>query len=339
MKASLYGFFSRLAIAACLLAWTGCDVDSAMDYLEPQTPASISAQGNSANTDPTTGWSHTSVPAASIEQTAVPSVDGALNVYFFDVGQGDATLLAGPNWTIVIDAGRHNRSDVVPLLQSAGVESIDLLIGTHPHADHIGQFPQMLETFPVREVWMCGESHTSRTFERALDAILSSGAAYHEPRAGESFRMGSALIEVLHPVELTGDLNESSIGIRVTFGQVSVVLTGDAEAPSERAMIQRGHNLSAQILRMGHHGSQTSSTPEFLQAVRPEVAIYSAGQGNSYGHPHDVVLQRLTQMGIPVLGTDRHGTIRVQTDGVTYQVTTERGSFLASTPGQPVLAR
>ncbi len=339
MKARLFDFFSCLAIAACLLIWSGCDVDSATEYLGPMGPASMSAPNDTGHADSTTDWTSTSVPSASIEQTAVAPVDGALTVYFFDVGQGDATLLAGPNWTIVIDAGRHNRSDVVPHLQSAGVESIDLLIGTHPHADHIGQFPQILETFPVREVWMCGDSHSSRTFERALDAILSSGAAYHEPRAGESYRMGSALIEVLHPVELTGNLNESSICVRVTFGQVSVVLTGDAEAASERAMIQRGHNLSAQILRLGHHGSETSSTREFLEAVRPEVAIYSAGEGNSYGHPHDVVLQRLARMGIPVLGTDRHGTIHVQTDGTTYQVTSERGSWMASAPDQPVLVR
>jgi competence protein ComEC len=263
----------------------------------------------------------------------------ALTAYFFDVGQGDATLLAGPDCTIVIDAGRHDRNDVVPLLRSAGVQSIDLLIGTHPHADHIGQFPQILEAFAVREVWMSGESHTSRTFERALDATLSSGAAYHEPRAGESYRIGSVLVEVLHPAELSGDFNDSSVGVRISFGQVALVFTGDAERHAEHQMIARGHALSAQILQLGHHGSRTSSTPEFLHAVRPEVAIYSAGEGNSYGHPHDEVLQRLSQMGIPVLGTDRHGTIRVTTDGSQFQIATERGVLMASPPREPVYSR
>jgi competence protein ComEC len=101
------------------------------------------------------------------------------------VGQGDSTLLAGPDFTILIDAGRHDRNDVVPHLEQIGISAIDLLVGTYPHADHIGQFPQVLQRFPVTEVWMSGDSHTSLTFERALDAILASGAAYHEPRAHE----------------------------------------------------------------------------------------------------------------------------------------------------------
>ncbi len=258
-----------------------------------------------------------------------PTPEGTLTVHFFDVGQGDATLLAGPDFTILVDAGRHDRNDVVPHLRNAGVESIDLLVGTHPHADHIGQFARVFEAFAVDEVWMSGDRHTSRTFERAMDAILESDAGYHEPRAGEVFNIGSARVEVVHPRTLTGNLNHGSIAVRIVFGSVVFLLTGDAEMEAELEMLERGHPLGARIMKLGHHGSKTSSTESFVHAVAPEVAVYSAGAGNSYGHPHQEVVDRLAQMGIAVYGTDRHGTIQVITDGSTYSVEPERHDAIA----------
>jgi len=168
---------------------------------------------------------------------------------------------------------------------------------------------------------------------------LESGAGYHEPRAGERYRLGSSQIEVLHPERLMNDLNESSICLRFSFGQISLVFTGDAEQRAEREMLQRGLPLTAQILRLGHHGSRTSSSPDFLRAVSPEITIYSAGAGNSYGHPHSEVLDRVARMGIPVLGTDRHGTIRLISDGRTYKVATEHPTSLAERQGHEVLSR
>jgi len=241
-------------------------------------------------------------------------------VYFFDVGQADATLFLGPDFTVLIDAGDYRRNDVVPHLDSVGVTELDLLIGTHPHADHIGQFPQVLESFPVGEVWMSGDLHTTRTFERAIDAILASDADYHEPRAGEVFEFGTLLIEVLNPHQITGDFHEGSISVRMTYGELSFVFTGDAETHTEQAMIDRGHNLEAQVLHLGHHGSRTSSGSAFLDAVSPDIAIYSAGEGNQYGHPHVEVVERVAAMGISLYGTDIHGTVVVVTDGVTYSV-------------------
>lgn len=258
-----------------------------------------------------------------VEPEQPPDVLGETFVYFFDVGQADATLFMGPGFTVLIDAGDYRRNDVVPHLASVGVIEIDLLIGTHPHADHIGQFPQVLESFPVGEVWLSGDTHTTRTFERAIDAILASDAAYHEPRAGEVFEFGTLTIEVLNPYHLTGDFHEGSISVRMTYGEVSFVFTGDAETHTEQAMIGRDYSLEAQVLQLGHHGSRTSSSLAFLQAVSPEIAIYSAGKDNTYGHPHDEVVQRLATMDIPLYGTDVHGTVTIVTDGVTYSVETE----------------
>lgn len=250
---------------------------------------------------------------------------GDLVVHFIDVGQGDATLLVGPDFAILVDAGRHDRDDVLPYLQSVGIDHLDLLVGTHPHADHIGQFPQVLGALTVDEVWLSGDEHTTLTYERALDAILASEAGYHEPRAGEVFTFGSMRVEVLHPDRLTGRLHDGSISLRIVYGEVAFVLTGDAETKAEEEMLARGHALQAHVFQLGHHGSRTSNSAPFLRAISPEIAIYSAALGNSYGHPHDEVLQALEALGIPVYGTDQHGTILVITDGQQIALELDRG--------------
>lgn len=294
----------RVAVAAiCWIAASGCHDDRTDDAVSARLTRRASE-------------------AAEPSARAVDGVsrDGRLRAYFFDVGQGDATLFAGPDFTILVDAGRHTRNDVVPHLLAAGVEEIDLLIGTHPHADHIGQFPEVLRAFPVTEVWMSGDEHASQIFERTLDAILASGSGYHEPRTGEALRLGSARVEVLNPSEVDGDLHNGCVAVRVVFGEVAILLTGDAEIPAERRMVASGFPLRAQILQLGHHGSRTSSGEEFLREVRPEVAIYSAGEGNSYGHPHAEVIERFRNRRVPVYGTDRDGTILVESDGRRFEV-------------------
>jgi competence protein ComEC len=320
-------FLSIITVIAIFLSLYGC-----ADFTQPQTPTTAEV----TNTPPpATSTAPATSPTPSTTLTSSPSspVSVSMQAYFFDVGQADATLLLGHDFTVLIDAGDYTGNDVVPYLQSAGVKEIDLLIGTHPHADHIGQFPQVLDTFTVKEVWLSGDAHTSRTFENALDAVLASDAVYHEPRAGESFEFGSLQIEVVHPAHITGDFHEGSISIKAAFGSISFVLTGDAEVAQEREMISRGHDLQAQVLQLGHHGSSTSSCREFLEAVDPEVAIYSAGEDNSYGHPHEETVQLLSSMGIPLYGTDVHGTIVVVTDGKTYSVSAGDMEVIMATSG------
>jgi beta-lactamase superfamily II metal-dependent hydrolase len=267
------------------------------------------------------GATKTNPPQSALESQLT---SGKLIVHYIDVGQGDATLLQGPDFTVLIDAGRHDRSEVVPYLKSAGIVEIDLLVGTHPHADHIGQMDKVLQEFPVREVWMSGGTATTRTFERVLDAILASDANYHEPRAGEKYQIGSLKIEVLHPVELTGNLNDDSISLRIQYGEIAFIFTGDVEKKGEQAMVDSKQNLQGHILQLGHHGSNTSSIPAFLKAVGPEAAIYSAGKGNPYGHPHREVIKRLERLRIKVYGTDINGTIKVMTDGNFYEIITAK---------------
>ncbi|MDZ7718055.1 MAG: ComEC/Rec2 family competence protein [Balneolaceae bacterium] len=247
-------------------------------------------------------------------------INDQLKVHFIDVGQGDATLLMGPDFTVLVDAGRHDRNDVVPYLKEQNVQQIDLLIGTHPHADHIGQFPQVLNNFLVKEVWLSGELHTSRTFERAIDAILATSAKYHEPRTNDNFMFGSLKVEILHPSELTGDLNNGSIAFRAIFGDIIFMFTGDAEFDAELEIVKSSQNLKSHILQIGHHGSKTSSTSQFLRKVSPELAVYSAGLENGYGHPHPEIIDRMNSLNIKMYGTDINGTVVLTTDGKVYHI-------------------
>lgn len=262
-----------------------------------------------------------------VEEKANINLDG-LKVHYIDVGQADATLFEfqheGENFNLLIDTGNFNSSNALDYLLDLGVDHIDAVMITHPHADHVGQLDKILENISVDEVWMSGYTITSQTFERAMETALNSNATYHEPRAGEVYDIGPLAIEILNPAKIEGDIHENCLSMRLTYGDISFVFTGDAEGKTEREMINSGMNLKAHILQLGHHGSETSNTPEFLQAVKPEVGIYSASTNNQYGHPHQSVLDRLESLGIQVYGTNTHGTIIVNTDGKSYEIETEK---------------
>lgn len=248
-----------------------------------------------------------------------------LVVLFLDVGQGDATLLVQGGTTVLIDTGRYQASDVVETVQTLGIDTLDLVVVTHPHADHIGQFDRLVDAVTITETWWSGATTTSLTFGRALDALERSGAAYEEPRSGDAAVIGDLLLEVVNPpvgVDLT-DVHDSGLAVRVTYGSFRVLFTGDAEAPTEGRMVASDPALlEAEVLQVGHHGSRTSTVPEFLAAVSPEVAVYSAGVGNPYGHPHPEVIERLRAADIEVYGTELHGTVAISSDGQRWSVQT-----------------
>ncbi|MBO1911008.1 MBL fold metallo-hydrolase, partial [Microvirga sp. 3-52] len=238
----------------------------------------------------------------------------------------DATLLefsdGTDSYTMLIDTGNWNATDVVSYLHDEKIKSIDIIAITHPHADHIGQLDKIIDAFNVHEVWMNGQSAESDVFLRALDAIEVNGVDYYEPEVGEVFDVGPLEITILHPSSLTGSTNNNSLSMRMTYGDVAFLFTGDAEVQAERDMLTSGANLNADILHVGHHGSNTSTTEDFLNAVNPEIAIYSAGNENQYEHPHEEVVTRLQAHQVLLYGTNTHGTVRVETDGATYSVQT-----------------
>lgn len=204
-----------------------------------------------------------------------------MKVHYINVGQADSTLFqfteSGKKHAILIDAGDFNTDDVIQYLHSQHITDIDIAIGTHPDADHIGQLDKVITQFNVGEVWLFGNPSSSQTFQRVLEAIDESGAEYEEPRMGDHYEIGPLKIDVLYPKVLTGKTNEESISLKITYGDVRFVFTGDAAVENELEMIESGLDVEADILQLGHHGSSSSTSEEFLQAVKPKVAIYSAG--------------------------------------------------------------
>lgn len=262
-----------------------------------------------------------------------------LNVHYIDAGQGDAALLEftdrDDSYAILYDAGDWQGNEVVPYLQNEGIDYLDIIIISHPHADHIGQLEDVLANIEVGEVWMTGNTANSTVYERATEAILASDADYDEPEAGDVFDVGAMTLSILHPKSLTGGLNEDSLSVHFAYGDVAFLFTGDAYTEQEEQMIASGKNVEADFLQLGHHGSKTSTGQAFIDAVNPEYAIYSAGKGNSYGHPHQEVLDRLDAKNITTYGTDVHGNIIVTTDGIESTIKTNQdGKVLAGTGGK-----
>ncbi|MBC1520333.1 MBL fold metallo-hydrolase [Listeria aquatica] len=250
---------------------------------------------------------------------------------FFDVGQGDSTLIRSDDGTtILIDTGRQDDDRIMTLLQEKEIKKIDLLLLTHPHADHIGNADKIIKTYQPKEIWMDGLAFNSSTYEKVVDAALASDAHYKEPRTFDKANFGPFSLEVLSPSKLSGNANDDSIAVRLTYKEISAIFTGDAEKGREKEMIESGLPLQADILDLGHHGSSTSNSPAFLDKVKPEVAIYSAEKGNSYGHPHVEVLEWLKERNITTYGTDVNGTVTLTTDGEKLNVVTEKEGKIKS---------
>ena len=257
---------------------------------------------------------------------AVIAVDGTARLHFIDVGQADATLIITDGGTMLIDAGsRSSGPRVVEYIQNLGITTLTYVVATHPHEDHIGGMDLVLNEFNIGTLLLPPVSHTTRTYERMIDAIENNNIHTVAPSAGDVINLGGAIFTVIHPnSDHYRNLNDWSISLRMAFGGVSMVTTGDAEIPAEREMIAAGHYLRADILRLGHHGSSTSTTQEFLDAVSPSIAIIQVGEGNRYGHPHQEVMERLYAANLRIYRNDHHGDIIITTDGTNIEVRTAR---------------
>ncbi len=251
--------------------------------------------------------------------------EGVLEIHFIDVGQGDAVFIVTASQKILVDGGERGDT-VLNYLRQKGVKKLDLVVGTHPHSDHLGGLVNVLQEIPVSEVMDPGVVHTSKLFEEYLAIIDEKGIRFTVARAGVARNYEDGLIlQVLHPEEpLLSSLNDTSIVLKVTFGQVSFLLTGDAEEAAEKELLDRGYNLRSTVLKVAHHGSATATSPSFIRAVRPEVAVIMVGENNSYGHPEAEVLELLQSHGVEIYRTDRHGTIIVTTNGETVETVTQK---------------
>ena len=254
-----------------------------------------------------------------------------MQVHYIDVGQGDSILIVSPEGKVMLIDGGVAGSPALEYLSVKGIDHVDVMVATHPHADHIGGLVEVLGALKVSQVVTNGQSTTTKTYENFLDGIDKAKAVYREVARGDTLTLGSLTFEVLSPTGPGGDdLNQGSLVLRLVYGKVAFLFTGDAGYAAEAEMLASGEALQAQILKVGHHGSSSSSSSEFLAAVHPEVAVYSCGVGNSYGHPHAETVAALGQTGALIFGTDVNGTVVVTCDGSTYQTKVERGDAWGS---------
>lgn len=275
--------------------------------------------------DSVTDKSNESIPDVAIDADGV--VEGVLEVHFIDVGQGDAMLIKQGSHSMVIDAGDNHYGDtVVDYLRQENIKNVDYVIGTHPHADHIGGLDDVINTFGVKSVILPNKIHTTKTFEDVLKAIESKGLKITTPVVGKQYELGQAKFTILAPNGSGySNLNEYSVSIIIEFGDNSFVLTGDTETKGEQEIVNNGLKLDADVMKAGHHGSNTSNTDKFLDRVNPDYVVIQVGEGNKYNHPDKDIMDKFEQRGIQIYRNDLHGSIVAISDGTNIKFTTRKG--------------
>lgn len=257
------------------------------------------------------------------------SVNGQMKVHYIDVGQGDSELIQNNGQNMLIDTGTNaSTNSLISYLKAQGVNKIDYLILTHPHEDHIGGADAVIENFNIGTIYMPKVTENTKTFKDVVNAMNAKGLNASQPDAGTEFNLGQAKCTVLGPINVNSkDLNTYSIVIKVTFGNNKFLFTGDAQTSNENDMINKGFDLSADILKAGHHGSNTSTSDVFLNKVNPKYVVISCGKGNDYGHPHQETMQKLQTKGIQVYRTDEAGTIVATSDGNNINFNSKPGDY------------
>jgi len=257
-------------------------------------------------------------------QQVVTAAEGEIRVHFIDVGQGDAILLQSDDNAVLIDGGINRRAttdSLVAYLRDVGVTRLDYVVSTHPHADHVGGLPTILREFEVGHVLMPDLMHTTNIFTQFLEAIDELDIPVTMPNRYDEnfFQAGIIHMHMVNPghgpYRAPRDLNDVSIIVRMVHGETSFIFTGDAEIPAEQRILESGVNISADVMLAGHHGSRTSSHPEFVAAINPSIAVISVGEDNSYGHPNQEVLDTFAERNMRVYRTDQLGSIVLVTDG------------------------
>ncbi len=249
-----------------------------------------------------------------------------LEVHYIDVGQGDSILIKKGQKAMLIDAGDNGYGTlVVNYLKNQGVKRLDYVIGTHPHSDHIGGLDDVINSFDIGKVIMPNVLHTTKTFEDVLLAIKNKNLTITTPKVGDKYDLGGAQFTILGPNSLKySNLNNYSVALRLVNGANSFMFTGDAEALAENEIVASGLNLKSDLLKVGHHGSNTSTSDVFLNKVNPKFAVIPVGTGNRYDHPDRSVIDKLTAKGIKIYRNDINGTIIATSDGETLQIRAEK---------------
>ncbi|OGO89544.1 MAG: hypothetical protein A2Y17_02375 [Clostridiales bacterium GWF2_38_85] len=251
-----------------------------------------------------------------------------LYVYFINTGQSDCILITTPNdENILIDSGDNGDEDIVlGFLEDKKITKLEYVIFTHPHSDHIGGGYEVVSSFDVDNVIMPDIENDTKTYKSLVDEIDEKNIKVTYPDDGDIYNIDGITMTILSPVnsDYGTNMNEYSIVCRLDYGESSFLFTGDAEAVNEEEMIEAGYDLDVDVLKVGHHGSSSSSTKEFLEAVTPEYAVILCGKDNSYNHPNDDTLSKLEEVSAEIYRTDINGTITMYSDGKTITVALEK---------------
>lgn len=319
-----------MALALALAMMTGCSVKTAVSSDKDYSSETENGTSSSASVS--------SVAESSVPEIEINSSDSKaeskgetddnggkeMKVHFLDVGQGDSIFIELPDdKTMLIDASEKEYADrITTYIYSCGYNSLDYVVATHPHSDHIGGMADVIGSFSVGNVILSPATHTTKTYTNMLTAIDQSGAQVTLGTAGkEIFSDGDLSAVVIAPVtEDYSDLNNSSVMIMLTYGDKKFLFTGDAEEEEERTVTA---DVKCDVLKVGHHGSSTSTSSAFLAAASPEYAVISCGMGNSYGHPHTETIDKLKKAGINIYRTDLQGDIVMTCDGENITVNTQ----------------
>ena len=264
--------------------------------------------------------------------TASLFAQDTVSIYFLDVGQGDSSIIITPDDRVVMIDSGPDESLILNHLQNLGISQIDLLIATHAHADHITGMDKIIAKYKPKAFIDPGIPHTTATYQRMITAIDKYNINYYEG-ISRKINLGSLTLTILppaNPLIKGSELNNNSVVVRLDFKDFSCLFTGDIEKEREGQLLAESrNNLNVDILKVGHHGSSSSSSPLFIKSVGSKITVICCGQGNKYGHPHQETISLLQSLGIEIYRTDLNGTILIKTDGIDYQIFTEKESIRA----------
>lgn len=281
----------------------------------PESPGSLPVSGVVSETT-----------AQSGQETAGVSESGSFTVHFIDVGQADSALVTCDGHSMLIDGGNADDSNLVySVLQRETEGHLDYVVGTHANEDHIGGLSGAFETDTADVTFCPVTEYDSKAFRNFKTRADERGGGITIPAVGDTFTLGEASVTVVAVNSVPEDTNNTSIVIRIVYGDTSFLFTGDAEQETEEKILESGQNIESTVLKVGHHGSSTSTSQAFLDAVSPTYAVISCGKDNSYGHPHSETLAKLSSAGVEVLRTDELGDIYCTSDGT--EVTFSYGEY------------
>lgn len=272
----------------------------------------------------------------TVLQTYAASTTGAsmFQIDFIDVGQGDAALVQCDGHYMLVDGGDSKESSkIYAILKARSINYLDVMVATHPDADHIGGLSGALNYATIGTAYSPVTTHDTKTFQSFVKYLNLQGKTITVPQCGDSFALGSATVRVVGPIRASSDANNYSIVLRIEYGQTSFLLTGDAETDEEDSILNSGQNIQSTVLKVAHHGSAQSTGYHFLREVSPQFAVISVGSDNTYGHPTENVLSRLRDAGVKTYRTDLQGDISCTSDGRTVSFSTKKNADIDTLVG------